>query len=174
MKSPAEGQWQDWVGRYQVLTDCVTEWSARALAATLDREDLSGLRAGDVVPAIWTWLCFAPLASQSRLGLDGHPQTGDFLPPIPLGRRMWAGSRCVFHKPVHIGAVLTKTSTILKVTRKVGGSGEMVFVTVRHATAGGGEILMEEEQDLVFLAIPDRLSPPAPTPLPVCDRSDMR
>ena len=27
----------------------------------------------------------------AALGADGHPAKGDFLPPVPLPRRMWAG-----------------------------------------------------------------------------------
>ncbi len=172
MQGSADDGWENWMGRSQVLTDRVSETSARSLAATLNRHDLAGLRPGDELPAIWTWLCFLPLAPQSALGPDGHPRRGDFLPPVPLARRMWAGSRCAFHAPVHVGDVLEKTSTILKVTRKTGGAGEMVFVTVRHAIARDGELLTEEEQDLVFLGIPDRFSPPAPTQLPPCDWSE--
>lgn len=168
----AELGWQDWVGRTEVLTDRVGQTPARALAATLDRADLAGLSPGDVLPAIWVWLYFLPLAGASAIGADGHPRRGGFLPPVPLERRMWAGSRCTFHAPIRIGDEIERTSTILKVTEKVGGAGAMVFVTVRHVTARGGEPLMEEEQDLVFLAIPDRFSPPAPTPLPACDWSE--
>ena len=169
MKNSAEDRWNDWVGRRRVQTDRVTETSARALAATLNREDLASLKPGDELPAIWTWLSFLQLATQTSLGPDGHPRRGDFLPPVPLARRMWAGSRCAFHAPVRVGDNLEKTSTILKVVEKTGGAGEMVFVTVRHVIAREGEPLTDEEQDLVFLAIPDRFSPPAPTPAPPGD-----
>jgi 3-methylfumaryl-CoA hydratase len=73
---------------------------------------------------------------------------------------------------VRVGDALRRTSTIAKVAEKTGAAGEMVFVTVRHAISRGEALLMEEEQDLVFLAIPERFAPPAPTPLPPCDWSE--
>ena len=164
--------WQDWVGRTEQAHDRVSPTPARALAATLDREDLREVGEGDVLPPTWIWLYFLPLVASSGLGPDGHPQRGGFLPPVPLARRMWAGSRCTFHAPVRVGDALTRTSTIAKVAQKTGGAGDMVFVTVRHETARGDTLLIEEEQDLVFLAIPERFSPPPPTPLPPCDWSE--
>lgn len=168
----AETDWQDWVGRTEVVSDLVSPTPGRALAAILDRDDLASLSAGDELPAIWTWLSFLSPTPSSRIGADGHPQRGGFLPPIPLARRMWAGSRCTFHAPVRVGDALERTSTIAKVTEKVGGAGTMVFVTVRHAVTREGALLTDEEQDLVFLPIPERFSPPPPTPLPPCDWSE--
>ena len=168
----AEARWQDWVGRTEVATDRVSETPARALAATFDRPDLAGLGSGEVLPAVWIWLYFLPVVPSAGIGPDGHPRRGGFLPPVPLARRMWAGSRCTFHAPIRIGDALERTSTIAKVAEKVRAAGEMVFVTVRHTITRDGTPLMEEEQDLVFLAIPDRFSPPAPTPLPACDWSE--
>lgn len=167
-----EVDWGDWVGRTEVLSDAVSETPARALAATFDRSDLAALQPGDALPPVWVWLYFLPLVASSGLGPDGHPRRGGFLPPVPLARRMWAGSRCTFHDAIRIGDRLQRTSTIAKVAEKTGAAGAMVFVTVRHAIARDGALLMEEEQDLVFLAIPDRFSPPAPTSLPPCDWSE--
>lgn len=167
-----QADWRDWIGRSSVLTDVVSQTPARALAATLDRADLAALGPGDDLPPIWTWLSFLPLAPSATLGPDGHPQRGGFLPPVPLARRMWAGSRCVFHRPVRVGDAVRRTSTVADVKEKTGAAGAMVFVTVRHEVTRDDLLLTEEEQDLVFLAIPDRFSPPAPTPLPPCDWSE--
>ena len=59
-----------------------------------------------------------------------------------LPRRMWAGGRVSFLAPLHAGDAITRTSTILKIEEKSGGSGRLVFVTVRHVIAGpaGAEI----------------------------------
>ena len=143
------------------------------MAATLNRSDLDGLGPGDEAPPIWVWLHFLPVASASALGVDGHPRRGGFLPPVPLTRRMWAGSRCTFHAPVRIGDAIERTSTVLKIVEKVGEAGAMVFVTVGHIVAAEGRTLVSEEQDLVYLAVPERFSPPAPTPLPSCDWSEV-
>ena len=108
-------------------------------------------------------LPFAP-GPLAEIGEDGHPRRGGFLPPVELARRMWAGSRCAFHAPFRIGDAVERTSTIARVAEKEGKTGPMVFVTVRHAVTAGGRLAMEEEQDIVFLDIPARFSPPAPTP----------
>lgn len=158
---------QSWIGRTEVQIDTVHPGPARALAATLDQNpDDFGVRAE--LPPLWLWLYFLPVVRASGVGPDGHPQRGGFLPPITLPRRMWAGSRCTFHGPVRIGDELTKVSTIAKVTAKTGRTGEMVFVTVRHSYSRGGAGLMEEEQDIVYMPIPDVFSPPEPVAVGAC------
>ncbi len=168
----SESHWSAWVDRTETRRDVVSPTPARALAATLDRADLAGLGPGDPIPALWIWLYLLPLVPASGIGQDGHPRRGGFLPPVELARRMWAGSRCAFHAPIRIGDAVERTSTIARVAEKAGKTGPMVFVTVRHAVAAGGRLAMEEEQDIVYLDIPERFSPPAPTPLPPCDWSE--
>jgi 3-methylfumaryl-CoA hydratase len=102
----------------------------------------------------------------SGLGTDGHPKRGGFLPPVPLERRMWAGGRLTFHAPARIGARLDRQSEITKISEKQGATGRMVFVTVRHEIASGDETLISEEQDIVYVAMPDRFTPPPPLPAP--------
>ncbi|WP_291201819.1 MaoC family dehydratase N-terminal domain-containing protein [Hyphomonas sp.] len=162
---------QSWIGRTEVQIDTVQPGPARALAATLDQDpDDFGVRAE--LPPLWMWLYFLPVVRASSVGPDGHPQRGGFLPPITLPRRMWAGSRCHFFGPVRIGDELTKVSTIAKVTAKTGRTGEMVFVTVRHSYSRGGAGLMEEEQDIVYMPIPDVFTPPEPVAPGACAWSE--
>jgi 3-methylfumaryl-CoA hydratase len=99
-------------------------------------------------------------------GPDGHPKRGGFLPPIDLPRRMWAGSRIVLHRDIALDARLTKTSTIAKVSEKDGKAGRMAFVTVHHRLETADGVVMEEEQDIVYLPMPERFTPPDPVPLP--------
>jgi 3-methylfumaryl-CoA hydratase len=40
---------------------------------------------------------------QSEIGADGHAKRGGFLPPVPLPRRMWAGSQFEFRSPIRVG-----------------------------------------------------------------------
>ncbi|MFN3910661.1 MaoC family dehydratase N-terminal domain-containing protein [Hyphomonas sp.] len=158
---------QSWIGRTEVQIDTVHAGPARAMAAALDLDpDAFMLRSE--LPPLWLWLYFLPVVRASDIGPDGHPKRGGFLPPVALPRRMWAGSRCTFSGSVRIGDELTKVSTISKVSSKSGRSGEMVFVTVRHAWSRGGASLMEEEQDIVYMPIPDVFSLPAPVPAGDC------
>lgn len=156
----------EWVGRQESAADRVTQVPARALAATLGLAEDFGQ--GTELPPLWLWLYFLPLAPAGEIGQDGHPKRGGFLPPIALPRRMWAGSRCRFHRPVHIGDAVSRTSTIREVAKKSGKAGEMVFVTVQHRVEANGALAYEEDQDIVYVAIPERFTPPPPVPLPPC------
>jgi len=122
---------QEWVGRTQTETDVVTAVPPTALAATLDIP-VSDFTKQQILPPLWHWLYFLPTARQSEIGPDGHPRRGDFLPPVDLPRRMWAGSQIEFHKPIHIGDEIERKSVIESVTSKTGKSGQLVFVKVKH------------------------------------------
>lgn len=168
----ARESWAEWVGRTQTLTDTLVAIPARALAATLDRSDAEAMRPGAELPFPWVWLYFLSFTPASGIATDGHAKRGGFLPPVELPRRMWAGSRCIFHAPLHIGERVERVSTIENVSQKAGKAGPMVFVTVRHVIRRGDTLAMEEEQDIVYLPIADRFAPPPPTPLPDCAWSE--
>ncbi len=163
--------WQEWVGRQESVSDRITPGPVRALAATLNRTDLA-FGAGAPIPPLWTWLYFLQAAPMSSVGADGHPKRGGFLPPVPLERRMWAGGRCTFHRPVLIGDFAERTSTIMSVSEKNSRSGTLVFVTVRHELQVDGLAAITEEQDIVYLAIPDVFTPPVPVAAPPSDWSE--
>lgn len=163
----SQSTWADWTGRTETQLDTATPTPARAMSATLGL-DPPAFPPGSELPPLWTWLYFLPLAPMGKVGPDGHPKRGDFLPPIDLPRRMWAGSRCTFEGPVRIGDQIRKTSTIVKVTEKTGNAGVLVFVTVKHEVSAMGRAVMTEEQDLVYMDIPAVWQPPAPVPLPPC------
>jgi 3-methylfumaryl-CoA hydratase len=139
---------RDWVGRTEAMDDMATLAPLRGLTATLDREDPPLL--GDVIPPCWHWLYFLPMPRQSGIGLDGHPWRGGFLPPVPLPRRMWAGSQIEFRAPLHAGQSLARLSRIDDVRVKEGRSGPLVFVNVLHEISGDGDLAIVERQDIVY------------------------
>lgn len=155
-----------WIGRQEELTDVLEPARSNALRAALG--DVAPLKAGDELPLLHHWLYFWNVQPPAGLGTDGHPAKGGFLPPVPLPRRMWAGGRLAFHAPLRIGETVTKTSTILKVEGKSGKSGDLVFVTVRHALSGADGLAIEEEQDLVYrgAAAAGSIALPQPAPAP--------
>lgn len=160
---------QDWVGRSEVAEDEAALPIVRRLAALLDR-DAMALQRGAPLPEGWHAVFFGPLTPQSQLGPDGHPRKGDFLPPVPLPRRMFAGRRLTFTAPLPIGAALRRTSTIAAITPKTGRSGQMVFVRVEHRIEADGVPVVLEEQDIVYreeaTAGASAGSAAAPEPLP--------
>jgi 3-methylfumaryl-CoA hydratase len=138
----------DWIGRTEFATDIAAREPLKRLAALLDHE--SPPWPEEEVPPLAHWLYFLPRAPQSAIGPDGHPLRGDFLPPIPLPRRMWAGSRVAFQKPLTVGAAILRRSTIADIREKQGAGGQMAFVTIRHEISGESGPAIVEEQDIVF------------------------
>jgi len=140
----------DWVGRTETRTDHVTATPVAALAATLDRDADVSADPGAPLPPLWHWLYFTSLAPQREIGDDGHAKRGGFLPPVPLPRRMWAGGRLEFLRPLQVGDALTRLSRIASVEVKEGRSGKLVFVTVRHEYTDAAGVALTEEHDIVY------------------------
>ena len=165
--SADQERWRDWIGREQTAEDVLDAGRARALHATLD-DTGKALDDGDALPPLWHWMYFWNVAAASTLGADGHPERGWFLPPIELPRRMWAGSRFTFLRPLPVGAAAARRSRIKDIRFREGRNGPLAFVTVRHEIAADGAPCIEEEQDIVYRAAPrpgETLRPgdPAPT-----------
>jgi 3-methylfumaryl-CoA hydratase len=153
-----------WTGRQEVREDVVTPVPVAALAATLDRDDPAPAP-GTPLPPLWHWLYFLPLHRQSELGPDGHAKRGGFLPPVPLPRRMWAGGRFDFRRPLRVGDAIRRTSTVADVGLKEGRTGPLVFVLVRHEIATGEGVALVEEHDIVYRDLPEAAeTAPAPRP----------
>ncbi len=159
---------RQWIGRSEQLHDSVTTAPLRALTATLDRDD-APQETGAAIPPLWHWLYFLPAAPQSQLGTDGHPQRGGFLPPVPLPRRMWAGSQLHFHQPLRVGQSIVRTSRIADVRLKEGRTGPLVFVNVDHRIEADGALAIEERHDIVYRDMP---APGEAAPPPVLATTD--
>ena len=142
--------------------------SARSLAATLDRH-AGALGPGSELPLLWHWSYFSSPAATRDLGIDGHTPRGEFLPPVTLPRRMWAGGRLQFHSPLRIGDVLVRESTIGDVRERAGRSGALVLVTVKNRIGRPTELAISEEHDIVYreaVAGGDVRTPVVPTKAP--------
>ena len=165
---PAQSELKDWIGRTETVADVISTTPYAALSATLDRPPVRP-PAGTPLPPLWHWLYFLPLHAQAEIGPDGHARRGDFLPPVPLPRRMWAGSQFRFRQALRIGDNVMRTSTIESVDAKAGRTGPLVFVRVRH------EIRRNDEPDVALLEFHDIVyreaavagaTPPPPIPAP--------
>jgi 3-methylfumaryl-CoA hydratase len=84
------------------------------------------------------------------LGKDSHPKKGEFLPPVPLPRRMWAGCRTHFFKPLRIGDLVEKRSSVVDINLKNGKSGLLCFVTAKYEFFVDDQLIIEEDHDLVY------------------------
>jgi 3-methylfumaryl-CoA hydratase len=166
---------QSWVGRFQAADDVAVPGPLAGLAALLDHST-PPWTPGEL-PPLSHWLYFLPRERQSLLDRDGHAKRGDLLPPVPLPRRMWVGSRVRFLARIPLAAAMRRRSTILRVTAKHGRSGAMVFVTIKHEISTRGGTAIIEEQDLVFRSEPPTQpragAPRAPLPDAAASANDV-
>ena len=159
------GQWAEWIGPVERATDQLTASLAHRWLATFDQL----ADAQDALPHGFHFCLCPPGAPTARLGEDGHPlrsggEQRTFLPPVPLPRRMWAGSSITFHAPLSVGAQVERTSRILSITEKSGNSGTLVFVEIEHMLSADGAEAVREVQTLVYRAAPTPNAPLSPLP----------
>jgi 3-methylfumaryl-CoA hydratase len=140
---------QQWQGRAETDQHLIDTRTVARMAGTLGLDKAPEL--GDILPMPWHWLFFTPVPHALETGEDGHPARGGFLPPVPLPRRMWAGSRVTCHQPLRVGELAIRNSRIESITAKSGRSGQLVFVTVEQQIYNETqELLIVESQDLVY------------------------
>jgi 3-methylfumaryl-CoA hydratase len=156
---------EKWIGKTEKISDEITPVPMAALAATLNL-DVPAPKPGDPLPPLWHWLYFLSIHKESELGPEGHPMRGGFLPPVPLSRRMWAGSRVEFYSPLQVGENYTRTSRVADVEAKEGRTGSLVFVTVHHEIGNAAGIALREEQDIVYRDRANAGRAPAPEQAP--------
>jgi 3-methylfumaryl-CoA hydratase len=138
-----------WIGRTEVVRDAISIRLVRGLRATLDLDEAEPLE-GDPAPLGVHWCLAPPAAKMSHLGPDGHPARGGFLPPVPLPRRMWAGSILRFEDALRIGDVVERRSRIADLVVKEGRSGRLCFVAIDHEFSTTRGPAVSERQDLVY------------------------
>jgi 3-methylfumaryl-CoA hydratase len=146
-----ESRLQSWIGTRISAQDTLNPTPATAMAATLDRPCPA---VGDSLPPLWHWLYFLPMTPTAELASDGHAGRGNFLPPVDLPRRMWAGSRIQFQQPLLLGETVRRDSHIANIVSKHGRSGELAIVTVMHEIYGRTGLALREEQDIVYREAP--------------------
>lgn len=158
-----------WVGKSETVTDYLTQSLIDRFRATLGPL----LWSGEDAPLGLHWclaLSAAPLADLSE---DGHAKKGDFLPPVPLPSRMWAGGEVIHHHGLTPNAPVTRVSTITDIVAKQGKSGDLVFVTIGSkfysGDQPGDQLCITEEQNLVFRGLSGLGKPTAPEHTPPVD-----
>ena len=142
-------------------TETLQPEPAYALGALLG-VPVPDLERGAGLPLLWHWIYLLDRPAQADLGPDGHPERGTLpAPPGPGRRRMWAGGRVRTRGPLRSGAPATKRTSVLSVTEKKGRSGRLTFVTVGHQIRQDGQLVIDEEHDIVYR---EAVTVPAPAP----------
>ena len=137
------------VGKKSVSTDVVNPGPANLLRLALGRAEPE-FKTGDPLPPAWLSLFFLPHYAPDELRRDGTPHDAGVVPPIPLPRRMFAGERVDFHRPVQIGDTLRRETELADISVKSGGTGTLVFATVVNRISGSHGLAVEDERRTVF------------------------
>ena len=138
-----------WIGSKQTTEETISVEPLHRIRATLDLEPKT-MRDGEPVPPLWHWAYFINPARASELGRDGHAAQGEFMPPVPLPRRMWAGCQLKFSAPLRVGETARRESTVRDVRIKQGRTGILCFVEVEHAILVGEELKLTEIHNIVY------------------------
>ena len=145
---------------HREVTELITPGPAEALAGLLGVP-----RADEALPLLWHWVYLLDRPPQAALGPDGHPDRDAVpVPPGPGLRRMFAGGRLSQHRPLCTGEQATRRTWQASSTRKQGRSGPLHFVTVRTEISQGGQVVITEEQDLVYREPAPAADGPPPRP----------
>ena len=125
------------IGRRVTASDVITETPANLLRLTFGRHDPE-FRGGDPLPPGWQILYFLPRLGPDALGPDGAPHDTGVVPKMPLPRRMFAGERMRFHRPLRIGDAVRRETELVDISLKQGTTGALVFATLSASrdTAG--------------------------------------
>jgi len=153
---------RSWIGRTHEASDLVTPRLIESFTATF-APHLSPGATGDA-PLALHWCLAPPIAPMAALGQDGHPAKGDFLPPVPLPRRMWAGGSIETLAPLREGDLVTRRSRIGDVTAKDGRTGPLCFVAVEHEITTARGLALRERHDIVYREASSANAAPARAP----------
>ena len=138
-----------WIGKIDNVTDYVTPIVEQRYRATLNM-DIGNPKDGDPVTSGLHWMLGWNLVKNDELGVDSHPALGEFLPPVPLPRRMWAGSEIKVLKPIRVGDKVIKQSTVADIQVKEGRTGLLCFVTAEYNFLVNDEVTINEKHNIVY------------------------
>lgn len=139
----------DWVGNSFDISDSMAPEQLKKFEALMN-DDPEAVTEGSVISPCGHWVYFNPPIPQADLSISGHERNSNFLPPVDLPRRMWAGGTIKFKKPLKTGTPADKKSTITKIEEKEGKKGKLCFVTIRHQVSASGSVAIDEEQTIVY------------------------
>ena len=138
-----------WLGNIETVTDYLTPIVEQRYRATLNI-DPGDPKIGEDATSGLHWMLGWDLKKNDELGVDSHPARGDFLPPVPLPRRMWAGSQIKVIKPLRVGDKVIKKSKVADIKLKEGRTGQLCFVTAEYEFLVNEEVRLHELHNIVY------------------------
>ena len=142
-------EYDSWIGKKEVYADHLTEINSTRLHYSLN---LSGKPPsyGEPVFPLALLMLGEPSVPPDEVGIDGHPSRGDFMPPVPLKRRMFAGGEYEFFQPLRVGDLVSISWKITDITQKKGNSGELVFVNILREFLVNETLCAKENRKVVY------------------------
>jgi 3-methylfumaryl-CoA hydratase len=160
------------IGRTEIEEDDATAAPLRMIAATFDRTEPAP-RHGEPIPPGWHIGYFLAMPPQKALAADGLGLGTGVLPPMPLPRRMYGGSRQTFHADIRVGDKLTRETVLTDIQIRQGSTGMLIFTTQTRRISTPRGLALTEEYDTAFReevaagaksGVPKRDEPPAALP----------
>ena len=142
-------EYKGWRAAERETQDILSASPARRFMATLNRSPDS-IGEECPLPSLWHWLYFLPESHTDRLGKDGHPVRGGFMPPVDLPLRMFAGCKVDLLRPLVLGERAWRSEQVTHIEEKRGRSGRLVFVTVSVQVRDERGTALNERQDYVY------------------------
>lgn len=139
--------WQSWVGKPETSSEIIAPVLLDRFAAAIGENRNHG-----TMPSLGHWAFFIDTVQPDRLGTDGHPQRGGFLPPISLERRMFAASDIRFRAPLAEGLEATQHSELVSLKHKQGTSGDLILAELFNRIEQADATCIEERQTIVYRA----------------------
>jgi len=137
------------IGTRIVEEDVATEAPLKAIVTTFDRKEQPP-REGQPIPPGWHIGYFLSTIATAELGPDGTVARGGVLPPMPLPRRMYAGTRITFHSPLVVGDKLRRETELTDLQVREGSTGKLIVTTQTRRIFTSRGLAMTEEADTVF------------------------
>lgn len=153
-----------WIGREITAQEDVSWELAQRFQMTLNRPPYGSMVAAPA-PRLVHFCIAQPFTPTAQLQPDGHPMRGNFLPPVSLPRRMWAGGSIRFFDEIRIYDRVRRKSRISDVAIKEGRTGALCFVTVQHEIVVEESKMLEEKQVIVYRGEASNRDVTAPPPI---------
>jgi len=151
-------EYEAWIGKTEVFKEQLSEVNTTRLYHTLNIKD-NPPSSGESVFPLALLIFGEPSVSPEKIGEDGHPVRGGFMPPISLNRRMFAGGEYEFHQPLRVGDEVRVTWCITDIIRKNGSSGELIFVNIRRDFHAMGVLCATEIRKIVYTDSDPKIRP---------------
>lgn len=152
--------------------DVATEAPPKGMIVTFGRDETAPGPGEPIAPG-WHRGYFLPMTPPDGLGLDGLPTSTGVLPEMPFPRRMFAGTKHTFHRPIKIGDRLRRETELADIQLREGSTGALIFTTVVSRIYGPDGLAVEDEAAGVFReevkpgeksGVPKREAPPEDLP----------